>query len=281
MTLSTVNTVPTAAELQSYKIIAEVAANNPYWRKLGGNGTPEMIVATILSVMLLARELGISPIQAISGGINNIQGKFEISARLMNQLIRKHGHKIAIKMSTNEVCIIWSKRKDTGEEHEEKYHIEEAIRSGLIKEGSAWKKVPTDMLFARCISRLARRLYADCIGGCYIEGELQEEIKGQSLKPEDINEISQIKGEFEIKSEPIVALSLPSHISQEECDLYIQESSERSKVPIQKIKERASKNMGDFVKAFDMWKCKKNFSSFDEISADNPVEIPEKEEQLV
>ncbi len=130
MSLATFASLPTTAELQSYKIIAEVASNNPHWRKVGGNGTPETIVATILSVMLLARELGISPIQAISGGINNIQGKFEISARLMNQLIRRHGHKVEVSLLSDEVCKIWGKRKDTLEEMEVNYHIEEARRSG-------------------------------------------------------------------------------------------------------------------------------------------------------
>lgn len=259
MSLAIVNTVPTASELQSYKIIAEVAANNPYWRKVGGNGTPETIVATILSVMLLARELGISPIQAISGGINNIQGKFEISARLMNQLIRKHGHKIAIKMSTDTVCVIWTKRKDTGEEHEEKYSIEEAMRSGLIKEGSAWKKVPTDMLFARCISRLARRLYADCIGGCYVEGELQESINGESVKPEQLSDVIALKKEIDVKvePEPILLLNLPEDIDEKEVNIFIEECAATAKSGVESVKKKAITNMDGFIKAFHTWRDKK------------------------
>lgn len=265
MSLTLSSTVPTSGELQSYKMIAEVAASNPYWKKLGGGGSQDSIVATILSVMLLARELGISPIQAISGGINNINGKFEISARLMNQLIRKHGHKISIKISTNEVCVIWSKRKDTGEEYEEKYHIEEAIRSGLVKDGSAWKKVPTDMLFARCISRLARRLYADCIGGCYIEGELQETIQGNPVKPEDLSSISDLKHEIEIKADPVV-LNLPNSIEASEAEKFIQESASKSKASIEEIRKRANENMEGFVRAFDGWRAKHNLSEGSNLS---------------
>ncbi len=257
MTLMINNTVPTASELQSYKIIAEVAANNQYWRKIGGNGTPESVVATILSVMLLARELGISPIQAVSGGINNIQGKFEISARLMNQLIRRHGHKIAIKMSTNEICVIWSKRKDTGEEHEESYSMEEAVRSGLVKEGSAWKKVPTDMLFARCISRMARRLYADCIGGCYVEGELQESISGLPIKQEDLSDVIELRKEIEIKPDIPIKLELPENIDPTQINIFLEESAATSKIGIEGVKKKALANMDGFLKAFHMWSEKK------------------------
>lgn len=257
MTLALISTVPTPAEVQSYKMIAEVTANNPHWKKLGGGGSQESVVATILSIMLLARELGISPIQAISGGINNINGKFEISARLMNQLIRRHGHKISIRMSTDSICIIWSQRKDTGEEHEEKYTIEEAVRSGLVRDGSPWKKVPTDMLFARCISRMARRLYADCIGGCYIEGELQESINGHITPLEAVADIQQLKNEIEIKPQTIILLNLPDDVDEDEVNIFLEESAATSKIGVEGVKKKAVANMDGFLKAFHTWHEKK------------------------
>lgn len=258
MTLSL--NIPTTEELQSFKMIAEVAASNPYWKKLGGSGSNESIVATILSVMLLARELGISPIQAVSGGINNIQGKFEISARLMNQLIRKHGHKIAIKTSTDELCIIWSKRRDTGEEWEERYHIDEARRSGLVKEGSAWKKVPSDMLFARCISRLARRLYADALGGggIYIEGELQEMIQGKPITLQEASDIKELKSEMPVLSqEPFSDIEFPDTVNKIEAMEFIEECSKTTKTSLDIAKKRAGENMDKFLEAFESWREKK------------------------
>ena len=243
--------VPTEAELNSYKLIARVAASNPYWKKLGGSGSDEAVLATILSVMLLARELGISPMQSISGGINNIQGKFEMSARLMNQLIRKHGHKLTVKMMTNEVCVIWGKRKDTGEEMEVKYHIEEANRSGLVKDGSAWRKVPQDMLFARAISRIARRLYPDCIGGCYVEGEIQEMMKGEVMESIEVPPLSDFKNEE-------IVLDLPAEVDKEEITQYLQESALQAKMSVDDIKKRAQSNLDGFIKSFNKWK-EKNF----------------------
>lgn len=249
MSLTTFTSLPTETELKSYQIVATIASNNPHWKKLGGNGKPEEIVATILSVMLLARELGFSPMQAVSGGINNIQGKFEISARLMNQAIRARGHKMHQKMLTDEVCTLWGKRKDTGEEMEVSYHIEEARRSGLVRDGSPWKKTPQDMLFARCISRLARRLYPDCIGSCYIEGELQETILKQSPSSSELPK----KEEFEV-IETDGVLDIPSDVERDLVEEFIAETASQTKRSIIDIKKRASENMTGFLDKFKQWK---------------------------
>ncbi len=254
MSLTTFALLPTTDELQSYKIIAEVASNNPHWRKVGGNGTPETIVATILSVMLLARELGISPIQAISGGINNIQGKFEISARLMNQLIRRHGHKVEVSLLNDEVCKIWGQRKDTREEMEVTYHIEEARRSGLVKDGGAWKKTPQDMLFARAISRLARRLYPDCIGGCYVEGELQETIQGKVMSSIEVPNKDELGLHFDQKD---MKLPLPSDVSEDKVNIFLEEISQQTKKPVSEIKKTAATRLEPFLEKFRQWEYKK------------------------
>lgn len=279
MTL-TISTVPTVAELQSYKIIAEVTASNEYWRKLGGKGSQESIVSTILSIMLLARELGISPIQAISGGIHNINGKFEISARLMNQLIRKHGHKIAIKISTDKICSIWSKRKDTGEEWEQSFSIEEAQLAGLIREGSPWKKCPSDMLFARCISRIARRLYADCIAGAYVEGELQESINGTSQSVDSLEDLSKLKNEIEVKVEEEIELKFPEHIDHQEALFFLEESAKTSNTSIVKAKERAFKNMSGFVDAFIAYKEKQQQKTIETLPKDEFENMSLEQEML-
>lgn len=252
MSLTTFTSLPTESELKSYQIVATIASNNPHWKKLGGNGKPEEIVATILSVMLLARELGFSPMQAVSGGINNIQGKFEISARLMNQAIRARGHKMKQKSLTDDVCILWGKRKDTEEEMEVVYHIEEAKRSGLVRDGSPWKKTPQDMLFARAISRLARRLYPDCIGSCYIEGEIQESTQGKIMHAIELPK----KDDFQLIEEEII-LSLPSHIDSYFVEEYISETANQTKKSINDIKKRAAENMSGFLDKFNQWKEKK------------------------
>ncbi len=266
MTLPAHLILPTEAELASYKIVAYVAAQNPYWRKIGGSGKAEEVISTILSVMLLGRELGISPIQCISGGINNIQGKFEISARLMNQLIRRHGHKLKIVESTHEVCSIWSQRKDTGEELTQTYDIEEASRAGLIKEGGGWKKCPKDMLFARAISRLARQLYPDCIGGAYVEGELQETILKQSAECPAIPSKEEVElEEVQCEVSPSITftidnLILPLEIDRTHLGYFITETALKCKKPESYVIEHASKRLDSFLSTFKEWETK-NFSS--------------------
>lgn len=253
MSLQVQNKVPTQAELNSLESVAKIASSNPYWRKLGGNGKPEEVTATLLSIMLLARELGFSPMQAVSGGINNIQGKFEISARLMNQAIRNRGHKVRVVLLTDEICKIWGKRKDTQEEMEVVYHIEEALRSGLVKEGGAWKKTPQDMLFARAISRLARRLYPDCIGGAYVEGELQETIQGKvvtSIEVPNQNEMDKVE------EEEVVELDLPSDVDSERVDQYLHVIAEQGNRKVVDIKKRAAKNIEGFIETFRKWQDK-------------------------
>ncbi len=242
--------VPTEQEINSYMLIAKVAASNPHWKKLGGNGSDETVIATILSVMLLARELGFSPMQSISGGINNINGKFEISARLMNQAIRARGHKMQVRALTDELCKIWGKRKDTGEEMEVVYHIEEAKRSGLIRAGGPWQKVPQDMLFARAISRLARRLYPDCIGSCYIEGELQETIQGRIVEAPDLQD----KKEFETIEVP-VSLILPDNINRDHIDAFIEMTASQNNKTVNDVKKRAAQNLDGFLGVFKKWEA--------------------------
>ena len=159
--------IPTEIELRSYQLIAKQAQNSKFFDKLGGEGG-------ILSIMLFARELGLSPMTCLFGGMSNIQGKIEISPRMMNSMIRKAGHSIKVEAS-DKVCTMTGKRSDNGDECTVIYTIEEAARAGLVKNGTPWEKYPSDMLFARCMSRLARRLFADVISTAYVDGEIDEE----------------------------------------------------------------------------------------------------------
>lgn len=159
--------IPSMEEMATYQTVAKKAADSKLFDKLGGE-------AGILSIMLMARELGIPPMQSIMGGMNVIQGKVEISPRLMNTMIRQAGHKMEIVKCDNKVCEIKGIRSDTKETYVAQYTIEDARAAGLIRGGGGWDKFPSDMLFARCISRLARRLFADVISTAYIEGEISE-----------------------------------------------------------------------------------------------------------
>lgn len=157
--------LPTSQELMVYQTWAKNAADSQMYRNVGKE-------SAIMMIMLAAREYGIGPAQALNGGLHIIEGKVELSARIMSALIRKAKHTLQIQESTDQVCRIKGTRADTGETHTVCFTIEMAQKAGLIKEKGGWKRTPEDMLYARCISRLARQLFSDVIGISYVEGEI-------------------------------------------------------------------------------------------------------------
>jgi hypothetical protein len=159
--------IPSRHEWSVYQAMAENSAKTKFAQALGGP-------AGTLSIMLYARELGIPPMLAVMGGFHNIQGHIEMSARLINMRIRQEGHTLTLKKLDYSECIIYGKRTDTGEEMTVDYSMEDARRAELIKDRGNWDKHPKDMLWARAISRLGRRLFPDVIGNAYVEGEVRE-----------------------------------------------------------------------------------------------------------
>ncbi len=159
------NNFPTQLELQNISQIARTAAMSKMYEGVGGE-------AKIMMILLAAKELGVGPCQALNGGIWSIQGKVEISARLMNGLIRRAGHSIKIKVSNDEECTLLGTRTD-GDSFECSFTMNDAVKAGLAG-GNVWKKYPADMIYNRCMSRLARRLFSDVISECYVEGEISE-----------------------------------------------------------------------------------------------------------
>lgn len=154
---------PSENEIKNMQMIATVAYKSGLYKS-----NPDAIVMTLLS----ARELNIGPMLALNGGIWNINGKVEISARLMSVLIRRAGHSLTISGDAKS-CTVSGKRKDTGDVAEVTFTIADADKAGLLG-NPVWKKYPEDMLYARALSRLSRRLFADVIQNCYVEGEISD-----------------------------------------------------------------------------------------------------------
>jgi len=151
--------------------ILETIAQSAYKSGLySGVGAKEKI----FMVLMAAYDLGIKPTIALNGGIWNIQGKIEISARLMTSMIRRAGHSLSIKQCDATACIIKGKRADNGDEAEASFTMDDAIKAGLASR-DVWKKYTEDMLYSRAISRLGRRLFPDVIGTAYVEGEIRDE----------------------------------------------------------------------------------------------------------
>jgi hypothetical protein len=154
-------------DLQNTQKMCEALKQTPHYKKLGDEG--------ILAVVAQAKALKIDPLLALNGSLYHIQGKVEMTAHLMAQLIRQAGHSITKdKKSDNTICILHGKRHDTGDTWCESFSMEDANRAGVIKPGGPWHKFPRNMLYARALSNLARQLFPDVIKGCYVEGEISQ-----------------------------------------------------------------------------------------------------------
>lgn len=135
-----------------------------HYNRLGHDG--------IFAILTAAKSLSIDPFLALDGGLYYVKGKVEMSARLMNAKIRECKHSITKdKKSDETICILHGKRSDTGDTWTESFSITDAQKAGLDK-NPVWKNYTRDMLFARALSRLARQLFPDVIGNCYVEGEI-------------------------------------------------------------------------------------------------------------
>jgi hypothetical protein len=227
-------------EFQMFQVIAKNAQDSGLYAGVGQQ-------AKIFMILLAARELGIPPMLALNGGIWNIQGKIEISARLMSSLIRRAGHKLEIK-STDKFCTIRGIRKDTGEDHEETFTWAMAEKAGLTQ-GNVWKKYPEDMLYNRCISRIGRRLFADVIGTAYVEGELS----GTNEKPLQQADCEEVSQKAPIKCEKI------EHIEQKTCEKITHKAEEPIQMP--RITEEELQNFLNLKTQIDE-KCKDNMERY-------------------
>lgn len=146
----------------------------PYYAKMGRDG--------ILAILAKSASLKIDPLEALNGGLYYVSGKVEMSAAMMNQLIRAAGHSIKKDPKSDEsICILHGKRGDNGDDWMASFSIMEAKRACLVTPSNVWSKYPSDMLFARALSRLARQLFPDVIKGCYTEGEIKASKDNENL----------------------------------------------------------------------------------------------------
>ena len=101
-----------------------------------------------------------------------IEGTPSLKPEIQLALVRQAGHSVTVEKSSVDLVVINGKRSDTNDIATASYSIEDAKRAGLLGKGN-WKTYPEDMLFARAVSRLCRRLFQDVLLGCaYVPEEL-------------------------------------------------------------------------------------------------------------
>ena len=154
----------TFGEAEYITKMCKLLMKQPHYAKIGEEG--------IFAIVEKARSVGIHPFEALNGGMYFLGGKVELSAAMMNQLIRAAGHSITKdRRSDNTICILHGKRADNHDTWTEYFSMEDAELANL-QHKMTYKQYPRDLLFARALSRLARQLFPDVIKGCYVQGEI-------------------------------------------------------------------------------------------------------------
>lgn len=144
--------------------------------------TPE--AAAIIA--LKGWELGLKPLVSFAY-ISVVNGRPTCAAELMLAEIRRVYPKAIVKISksTDTECVVQAKRPEEDALTEFKWTIEDARKAGLLGKDN-WKNYPADMLFARTITRMKRRLFPEVLMGVdYVPEELGAEVDQQGRVVKD------------------------------------------------------------------------------------------------
>lgn len=159
----------------------------------------------LFQLLMYASEVGVSPYQALCGGLYIFNGKIEMTSRLMQILIRSKGHSIEIQESTKEKCTLYGKRVDNWNELTVSFS-KSNIKNPKVLNKPNWRDHSESMLFARALSLLARRLFADVIGGAYVEGELEDAMTEE-------NKVGNINKEFLDEHKSVAQTITPEQVT--------------------------------------------------------------------
>lgn len=143
------------SELDSALRVANVFAQSGYFKDAAD-------VAKACVKILAGAEMGISPFASMNG-VNIIVGKPCLGVHLISGAILRRGYSYRVKFPTPDVCSIEFFKKDEllGVST---FTLAQAKTAGLAGKDN-WKNYQEDMLYARAMSRGARRYCSDAFGG--------------------------------------------------------------------------------------------------------------------
>ena len=162
--------------------LIDIATAPITWRTLEAVSQTEFVPGAlrgrpgaVLAAVLLGRDWGLGPLESLRM-IDVIDGSPGPSAELLLRLYRRAGHTLDVHQADATGVVITGKRGDTGETLKISFTIQDAERAGLITVGDnnevkarsargkpmPWETYTADLLWARAVSRLVRRLAPDC-----------------------------------------------------------------------------------------------------------------------
>lgn len=158
-------------------------------------GKPAAVAATIL----YGRELSLPPMTSLRA-IDPIKGTPSLSAEAMRALIVSAGHHYRFIETTATRCVMEGRRRDEESWTRVAYTMDEAKQSGDAAKNQQYRTRPAEMLIARATSRLARMIFADCIGGFPSPEEVYED--APEVTPDEPTTVTVIREEPKPKPKP-------------------------------------------------------------------------------
>lgn len=148
----------------------------------------------VLAVIQHAVALDIQIATALDNLVFSDAGVSAMRARLMHALIIRAGHTVQVTHHDGRLCRMVMKRGDGMPGGAAQWTLVEAQNAGLFeKKGSPWHWYQEDMLWARCLSRLARRYAPDVTMGFYVAEEL-DAIPDDELDSADTSTATDLDG---------------------------------------------------------------------------------------
>lgn len=141
--------------------------------------TPQQAIA----IAMQGAELGWPPMRSLRS-IYIVDGRPELAAEAMLALICERCPSAIIEVveSSEKRCCIRGRRSAQHVPIEVDFTIEDAQKAQLLNKDN-WKKYPKDMLWARAVSRLRRRVFPDVGAGCWVEGEVSDASRVVHVEP--------------------------------------------------------------------------------------------------
>ena len=155
----------------------------------------------VLLAMLTGRELGIGPMAALRL-IYVVEGKPTISGQLQLALLRRAGHEVIEVEATPQKVVFEGRYHGRGQTIRVTYTETEARAAGLLTKNN-WKSYPADMLYWRCVSRLARRLDPTATAGMYAPADFDQPEPNMTVTVEAVEphpESAEVPPEAEIEA---------------------------------------------------------------------------------
>lgn len=126
----------------------------------------------VLSVILMGQELGFSPMQSLKL-FNFIQQEPCISAAGLQAVAVSRGGRFTVVSEDDKSVTVKAERASNKWAATLTYSMQDAGLAKLTSKDN-WLKHPREMLYARCVTILARRGWPDVLGGIKTDDEIEE-----------------------------------------------------------------------------------------------------------